>query len=100
MGDRRAPDTSGLFPPLSEVLDETVDVLRSDSLTNDILPSVARALAGFVLGSAAAIALGVVLGWWRALEPWTTAPLEFLRAVPVPGAGPARRRPLRLDRPR
>lgn len=81
-------DTSGLFPPLSEVLTETLEVLRSDALTNDILPSVARALTGFVLGSAAGIALGVVLGWWRALEPWTTAPLEFLRAVPVPALVP------------
>ena len=77
-------DTSGLFPPLSEVLVEVVDVLLSDALITDILPSVARALAGFVVGSAAAIVLGVVLGWWRALEPWTTAPLEFLRAIPVP----------------
>lgn len=81
-------DTSGLFPPLSEVLAETLEVLRSDALTQDILPSVARALVGFVLGSAAGIALGVVLGWWRALEPWTTAPLEFLRAVPVPALVP------------
>ena len=77
-------DTSGLFPPLSEVLVEVVDVLLSDALLTDILPSVARALAGFVVGSASAIVLGVVLGWWRALEPWTTAPLEFLRAIPVP----------------
>lgn len=77
-------NTSGLFPPLSEALVEVVDVLRSESLTTDILPSVARALSGFIVGSAAAIVLGVVLGWWRALEPWTTAPLEFLRAIPVP----------------
>lgn len=81
-------DTTGLFPPLSEVLAETVELLRSDALVDDILPSVARALAGFALGSAAAIVLGVVLGWWRALEPWTTAPLEFLRAVPVPALVP------------
>jgi ABC-type nitrate/sulfonate/bicarbonate transport system permease component len=81
-------DTSGLFPPFSDVLVETWDVLRSEALTEDILPSVARALAGFVVGSAAAIVVGVVLGWWRALEPWTTAPLEFLRAVPVPALVP------------
>ena len=81
-------DTSGLFPPLSEVLVETGDVLGSQALTGDILPSVVRALIGFVLGSAVAIALGVALGWWRALEPWTTAPLEFLRAVPVPALVP------------
>ncbi len=81
-------DTSGLFPPFSQVLIETVDVVRSESLTEDVLPSVARALAGFTLGSALAIVAGVVLGWWRFLEPWTTAPLEFLRAVPVPALVP------------
>lgn len=81
-------DTTGLFPPLSEVLVEVGDLLTSDALTEDILPSVARALVGFVVGSALGIGVGVVLGWWRALQPWTTAPLEFLRAVPVPALVP------------
>lgn len=81
-------DTSGLFPPFSAVLVETGEVLRSEAFREDILPSVARALAGFVTGSALAIVVGVALGWWRALEPWTTAPLEFLRAVPVPALVP------------
>jgi len=81
-------DTTGLFPPLSEVLVEAGGILRSEALTSDIAPSVARALAGFVVGSSLAIALGVVLGWWRALHPWTTAPLEFLRAVPAPALVP------------
>ncbi|GAA3289323.1 ABC transporter permease [Streptomyces cinereospinus] len=81
-------DTSGLFPPFSDAMVETVDLLRSDALTDDILPSVVRALIGFVMGSAVAIALGTALGWWRALHPWTTAALEFLRAVPVPALVP------------
>ncbi len=81
-------DTSGLFPPFSAVLVETGEVLRSEAFREDILPSVARALAGFIVGSVLAIVVGVVLGWWRALEPWTTAPLEFLRAVPVPALVP------------
>lgn len=81
-------DTTGLFPPFSQVLAETFTVLGSDKLTSDVLPSVARALAGFVVGSTVGIALGVTLGWWRALAPWTTASLEFLRAVPVPALVP------------
>lgn len=81
-------DTTGLFPPLSAVLVAVSELLLSDALTEDILPSVARALAGFVVGSALGIALGVVLGWWRALHPWTTAALEFLRSVPVPALVP------------
>ncbi len=81
-------DTTGLFPPFSEVLAQTWDLLRSDALTTDILPSVIRALAGFIVGSALGIVVGVALGWWRALAPWTTAALEFLRAVPVPALVP------------
>ena len=81
-------DSSGLFPPFSDVLGQTRDLLGSDALTTDILPSVLRALAGFVLGSALGIGLGVALGWWRTLAPWTSATLEFLRAVPVPALVP------------
>lgn len=76
-------DTSGLLPPLSEVLVEVLDLLRSEALTDDILPSVLRAVAGFVVGSTLAIVLGVALGWWRTLHPWTSAALEFLRAIPA-----------------
>lgn len=83
----RADDT-GLFPPLSDVLAEAWELLRSDALTDDILPSVLRALTGFALGSTLGVLLGVVLGWWRALHPWTTAALEFLRAVPAPALVP------------
>lgn len=81
-------DKSGLFPPLSEVLVKVVDIVGSEALTDDILPSVARALAGFVVGSLLAILLGVVLGWWRWLHPWTTPALEFCRAVPPPALVP------------
>src|SRR5690606_30695821 len=52
--------------------------------TDDILPSVGRALVGFVVGSLLGIVLGVALGWWRFLDPWTGPALEFMRAVPPP----------------
>jgi len=81
-------DQSGLFPPLSKVLIEAGDLLRSDALTTDIVPSVVRALVGFLLGSALGIVLGVMLGWFRWLHPWTVGALEFLRAVPTPALVP------------
>lgn len=81
-------DVTGLFPPLSEVLTAAWEILTSRALTEDVLPSVGRALAGFVIGSAAGIGLGVVLGWFRRLHPWTLAPLEFLRAIPAPALVP------------
>ncbi|MGP3533643.1 ABC transporter permease [Microbacterium sp. RD1] len=79
-----ALNQSGLFPPLTSVLAEVFEVLTSEALFTDVLPSVARTLAGFVVGSIAGIFLGVILGWWRWLEPWARPALEFCRAVPPP----------------
>ena len=81
-------DTTGLFPPLSDILRETWAILTSDALTTDILPSVGRALMGFCLGSVLGVAIGIGLGWWRWLAPWTTPALEFCRAIPVPALVP------------
>lgn len=77
-------DESGLLPPVSSVLAEAWSLLTSDALLQDIVPSLLRALTGFVVGAVIAVAIGVILGWWRILEPWTSAALEFLRAVPPP----------------
>jgi ABC-type nitrate/sulfonate/bicarbonate transport system permease component len=81
-------DTTALLPPFSVAAAELVDMLTSRSLVEDVLPSLARAMAGFVVGSLAGVVLGVALGWWRWLEPWCRAALEFLRAVPPPALLP------------
>jgi ABC-type nitrate/sulfonate/bicarbonate transport system permease component len=81
-------DATALVPPFSSVAEALVDLVTGEALTEDILPSVARALAGFLVGSLAGVVLGVTLGWWRSLEPWTRAALEFLRAVPPPALLP------------
>ncbi|MFG2025261.1 ABC transporter permease [Streptomyces sp. NPDC048825] len=81
-------DTTALLPPFSVVATELVDLITGDALMTDIVPSLARALAGFVIGSLAGVVLGVALGWWRGLEPWCRAGLEFLRAVPAPALLP------------
>lgn len=77
-------DESQLLPPFSDVLVEAWSMTTSDTLTKDILPSLLRALGGFAVGSVLAVVLGVALGWWRLVEPWTRAALEFMRAVPPP----------------
>ncbi len=81
-------DTTGLVPPLTEVLSEAWAIVTSSALAEDIAPSVARALTGFALGSLGGIGIGIILGWWRALAPWTTPALEFCRALPVPALIP------------
>lgn len=81
-------DVTGLITPVTVVAVELWEIVSGERLLEDVLPSLARALGGFALGSVAAIALGVALGWWRWLEPWTRPSLEFLRAVPPPALLP------------
>ena len=81
-------DTTGLLPPFSTVAAEAFAILTDERLVDDVVPSLLRALAGFLVGSALAIAVGVALGWFRALAPWTNPALELLRAVPVPALVP------------
>ncbi|MEU3982336.1 ABC transporter permease [Streptomyces sp. NPDC026672] len=81
-------DTTALLPPFSTVVVTLGDMLTGDSLTDDVLPSLARTLTGFLLGTAGGVLLGVLLGWYRRLEPWCRAALEFLRAVPAPALLP------------
>jgi ABC-type nitrate/sulfonate/bicarbonate transport system permease component len=83
-----ARDTTGLVPPFSRVAVDLWGILSGERLVDDVLPSLARALGGFALGSLGGIVLGVALGWWRRLEPWSRPSLEFLRAIPPPALLP------------
>lgn len=80
--------STGLIPPVSVALGEAWAFVTGPRLVEDVLPSVLRILAGFILGSVLGAALGVVLGYFRSLEPWTRPLLEFLRAIPPPALLP------------
>lgn len=77
-----------LLPPVTTVFAEVWDIISSPRLTRDVLPSVARALAGFGVASVVGAVVGMILGYFRRLEPWTRATLEFLRSVPPPAILP------------
>jgi ABC-type nitrate/sulfonate/bicarbonate transport system permease component len=64
------------------------DLVSGPGLRTDVLPSVGRAAAGFLAGSALGIVAGLALGYFRGLEPWLRPLLEFLRATPVPAVLP------------
>jgi ABC-type nitrate/sulfonate/bicarbonate transport system permease component len=67
---------------------DSVDAMWSyvtgPSLSEDVLPSVGRMLAGYVIGCAAGIAIGVPVGYLRRMEPWLRPVLEFMRSLPAP----------------
>jgi NitT/TauT family transport system permease protein len=74
---------SGLqLPTPPEVVAKAVQLWNAGILQQDILASLARVLTGFLLGSAVAIPVGFLMGWYtigRGLfEPW----IQFFRTIP------------------
>jgi len=74
---------SGLqLPTPPEVAAKAVQLWNAGILQQDILASLARVLTGFLLGSAVAIPVGFLMGWYtigRGLfEPW----IQFFRTIP------------------
>jgi NitT/TauT family transport system permease protein len=69
-------------PQPIEVVSRARDLLADGTLENDILVSLGRVLAGFVLGTAAAIPIGFLMGWYGVVrglvEPW----IQFFRTIP------------------
>jgi NitT/TauT family transport system permease protein len=70
------------LPTPPEVVTKAVALLGQGILTADVMASLGRVLAGFLLGSAAAIPVGFLMGWYpvgRGLfEPW----IQFFRTIP------------------
>jgi NitT/TauT family transport system permease protein len=71
----------GLPTPM-QVLTAFSAEIKSGVLVNDTLASVGRVLAGFLLGIAAAIPVGFLMGWYRfargIIEPY----VQFFRTIP------------------
>ncbi|WP_244971409.1 ABC transporter permease [Paramicrobacterium chengjingii] len=70
------------FPTPPEVIEKGVQLWTSGLLQKDLTASLGRVLTGFILGSALAIPVGFLMGWYtigRGLfEPW----IQFFRTIP------------------
>ena len=70
------------FPTPPEVVAKAVQLWQAGILQQDILASLGRVLTGFLLGSAAAIPVGFLMGWYTVarglFEPW----IQFFRTIP------------------
>ena len=70
------------FPTPPEVVSKAVELWQAGTLTQDVLASLGRVLTGFLLGSAFAIPVGFLMGWYSVarglLEPW----IQFFRTIP------------------
>jgi ABC-type nitrate/sulfonate/bicarbonate transport system permease component len=81
VGARR--DGSFYSQPVSEVVPRAWDVWPSAAFLQAAGASLERLAAGYTLGAASAIALGLVLGASPALRRMLGPTTEFLRALPV-----------------
>ncbi|MFB9330353.1 ABC transporter permease [Paenibacillus aurantiacus] len=67
------------LPPLSEVLQAWWGLLTSGELWTHTESSLIRSLAGFGIAIAAAIPLGLLIGWYKGLAELLTPVLELFR---------------------
>ncbi|SFC58468.1 NitT/TauT family transport system permease protein [Nocardioides terrae] len=70
------------FPTPPAVVRKAGELWSDGILQDDILASLTRVLIGFLLGSAVAIPVGFLMGWYAVarglLEPW----IQFFRTIP------------------
>ena len=70
------------LPTPPEVLEKGISMAQQGILFEDIAASLGRVLSGFLLGSALAIPVGFLMGWYTIgrglLEPW----IQFFRTIP------------------
>jgi ABC-type nitrate/sulfonate/bicarbonate transport system permease component len=79
-----AGSTSFYLPPLRQILTVFPQVWTVDRLETDVLPSLARLAAGYLLAAVAGIGIGVVIGRRRVVRGIAEPGLEFFRAIPPP----------------
>jgi ABC-type nitrate/sulfonate/bicarbonate transport system permease component len=71
-------------PPLSEILTAFGETWQIDRLRADVLPSLLRLFAGYLLAALIGIGAGVAIGLNRRLRATVEPVLEFFRAIPPP----------------
>jgi ABC-type nitrate/sulfonate/bicarbonate transport system permease component len=73
-----------IFPTFTTAVAAVGHILTGPQLTQDILPSVVRALAGFAISGVVGIAVGLTLGYVRRLGDYCVTVIDFLRSLPAP----------------
>ncbi|WP_416974834.1 ABC transporter permease [Streptomyces sp. 4F14] len=79
-----AGSTDFYLPPLATILEKFTEVWTPDRLRSDVLPSLLRLTAGYLLAAVAGVALGLAVGSSRILRDVLEPVLELFRAVPPP----------------
>ena len=72
------------FPPLSTILQTLQHDWLGPGLTENLLPSLGKFLAGFLIASVGGIVLGLLIGMSRTLAAAVEPIVQFLRSLPPP----------------
>jgi ABC-type nitrate/sulfonate/bicarbonate transport system permease component len=73
-----------VFPTFVTAISAVGQVLSGATLTQDIVPSIIRALLGFLISGVLGTIIGLTLGYIRRLGDYCSAVIDFLRSVPSP----------------
>ncbi|GAA3208025.1 ABC transporter permease [Actinocorallia longicatena] len=76
--------TDFFWPPLSDILGTFGETWFTGRFTADVLPSLARLLAGYLVALVLGVGLGVAIGSFRTLRGLVEPVMEFFRAIPPP----------------
>jgi ABC-type nitrate/sulfonate/bicarbonate transport system permease component len=81
-----ATDSSQSFyvPPLRRILSAFADTWTPARLRSDVLPSLLRLAAGYLLAVLLGVGIGVLIGSYRRVRATAEPVLEFFRAIPPP----------------
>jgi ABC-type nitrate/sulfonate/bicarbonate transport system permease component len=79
-----ANSTDFFWPPLKTIVQAFPQTWTADPILHDVLPSLTRLLAGYLIALVAGIAVGTAIGSSRVLRALCEPTLEFLRAIPPP----------------
>ncbi len=75
---------TAVFPTFITSLVAAWHVVTSSTLTTDIIPSLERTAAGFLISAIIGITAGMVIGHYEAVRDWTSAVVDFMRSLPTP----------------
>jgi ABC-type nitrate/sulfonate/bicarbonate transport system permease component len=70
------------FPPLRYIAESFAENWFGERFVSDVVPSVARMLAGYLVAIVAGVGLGLVIGQWRIARKLTGPAVSFLRSIP------------------
>ncbi|MEM8640297.1 MAG: ABC transporter permease [Cyanobacteria bacterium P01_G01_bin.54] len=71
-----------LIPAPTEVFEATIEFFTADPWVH-VKSSIIRVLAGYTMASILGIILGLLIGWFQAIEDLLATPLELLRPIPA-----------------